>query len=1310
MKATYIPSGDELAKALSFLRQDCTKDEAWRSLVLKAIDHGVTIESKPAIKDEEQPKFDPKRIEETKKFLLTALHKLNAKKRDKDDDDDEEMHDDNEGTHHEKARDIAEDIIVDALWLTGTMLQDSVKEMSSEEGVDITAARIIAPDDSSDDEVNGVREPHVQQQTNVFKKSYTALCKLTSELVLTAQGDTLPPLSFQKLLASLEPQHLKDSNIFTQQVFDLFIKKIRKLNTDMYYRQKKVNLMQEESEGYAKYMRMLIDIPMYVSQFQNETGQVQSAIVQDFDNIVETAKLNVVELIGTFDLDPNRCLDLTLDAMENTIRQIIQNLKTKKTGAASTASTVSIREVVSNAQDFALNMKSLMQILHLFPFHNISHLIGFKFASYSNGGCNQHNSIPETLYYLTAILAANGILSLSSLPPHLPPLTDITKAHDAWKKMYQKKIRKMGVVSLNSAKKKEEEVDPDLQMVESMKHNPSIQIFETMLDLGTDFNSACEIFSSKPIDKDMSPSKDDMKKIYEMLVKCCCVNPSLGTNLCKILNDALKPLMKAKLSNIGSALMKSDGDEDGEVSSAPIVSFLLPTNWRSIVLEIDSEISLLELCQTIEHIMEPIISSGSMASDPKLYCNLCRLYRAMLLEAVPNTSTSDGEVQLSDNEVDEEVFKFIERCLVGTLSLFPLNPAIASDLWSILSLFPCHLRYALYFSWRKHGLEKAALRSTIEPSKPLAHVESEVSTGISTKYLLKRMSKDNIKDMGRQVSKVAHNNPLVVFTLMLNQIESYDNLILMMVETFKFMSVLSLDVVGYCLLVSIGGEGEARNKLQDDGVNAAQWLSSLETFTGAFYRRFASVELGGLLSYFTRRLHQGHTLELGVLQSLLKMTGGYGFVDSESTAILSEVQLEGRCGSLALRRETSDFGIVEKVNISSSRKLRASLQSNSSGIIFVILIAQLRSKVLYSSGKGSPNQIKLVGNLYDKCHRTLNILLSFLTDGSQDDPAKPTDDGTIATFAKQMPHLDLLCTKFAVPYPDAWTICRPLIRASLFAEEDQNLYDASMPEYLEKFHPKSKEMEKSLSNMVTKGDWNHMSKQLFSCFYTYSIYDIGCPVDTYKNEIARVKREIDRLEIFQKGGKDALGIQASMISAAAAAGGTSREIRDATTFTKEHARELDRCKNTEKMLERDMDRQEKHSKHVLKILESGRDTFFKDLPSGLDRSSRVFFTTCIYPRCLISPEDALYCARFIMLLHGLNTPGFSTMEIIDVIVNSVVGALYSITEDEAGCFGIFLNEMWKYVSQWRYDEEFFKNHVDGKVSHCISDFNLYLKM
>ena len=163
----------------------------------------------------------------------------------------------------------------------------------------------------------------------------------------------------------------------------------------------------------------------------------------------------------------------------------------------------------------------------------------------------------------------------------------------------------------------------------------------------------------------------------------------------------------------------------------------------------------------------------------------------------------------------------------------------------------------------------------------------------------------------------------------------------------------------------------------DDGVNTAQWFSSLETFTGAFYKRFTEVELHGLLAYFTKRLHGGHALELGVLQSLVKMAGGYGFVDSCSPAALSTMQLDGRCGSLTLKRETSDFGIVEKMNIKSSRRLRAALQSNACGVTFLILLSQLRRKILFDGSKGSPKQIKLIGNLYDNCHRTLNTLLAF---------------------------------------------------------------------------------------------------------------------------------------------------------------------------------------------------------------------------------------------------------------------------------------------------------------------------------------------
>jgi THO complex subunit 2 len=66
--------------------------------------------------------------------------------------------------------------------------------------------------------------------------------------------------------------------------------------------------------------------------------------------------------------------------------------------------------------------------------------------------------------------------------------------------------------------------------------------------------------------------------------------------------------------------------------------------------------------------------------------------------------------------------------------------------------------------------------------------------------------------MGRQLAQTSHNNPLVVFTDILDKIESYDNMILMMVDTFQFITKLGLDVMGYCLLVSLGGGEDVGQK------------------------------------------------------------------------------------------------------------------------------------------------------------------------------------------------------------------------------------------------------------------------------------------------------------------------------------------------------------------------------------------------------------------------------------------------------------------------------------------------------------------
>jgi THO complex subunit 2 len=487
-----------------------------------------------------------------------------------------------------------------------------------------------------------------------------------------------------------------------------------------------------------------------------------------------------------------------------------------------------------------------------------------------------------------------------------------------------------------------------------------------------------------------------------------------------------------------------------------------------------------------------------------------------------------------------------------------------------------------------------------------------------------------------------------------------------------------------------------------DGVNPEQWLSSLETFAGAFYKKFTDVEIHGLLAYFTKRLNGGHTLELGVLRSLLKMAGGYGFADSESIASLSQVQLDGRCGGLMLKRETSDFGIVEKVNIHSSRRLRAALQHDSCGVTILILLSQLRTRVLFDSSKSTPKQIKLIGNLYDTCQRTLNTLLAFLVDGSEDLRSQK-NGGAIACYANSLPTLGQLYEDFGISSPNVWMLCRPLLRAAILMTEDVEQGKKSkseVPYFLKSFHPSSDEVQKKCRQMVHESCWNHMTPLVYQRFFTYNISDLYCPEERYKTEIVRLDKEVDLLTQLQRGGREADGMRASLAAKAVAAGGTQRDIRQALAFTKEHEIELQRLKDNSGKLSFHMKRQKNHCKSVCDKLQEEKSKFFTGLEGkdGKIMTPSVFFAHCLYPRSLQSAEDAMYCARFIEMLHEMDTPGFHTLQILDSAINAIAGALYSITEDEAGCLGIFFEKIWTVISEWRYDEKKYDSAVSKKVS------------
>ena len=79
-------------------------------------------------------------------------------------------------------------------------------------------------------------------------------------------------------------------------------KKVIKINTRMVYTQQKYNLMCEETEGYAKLTAAL-------HQFAAHHAPGRPAAAAE----VATLRRHVQALVGQFDIDPNRALDLVLE-------------------------------------------------------------------------------------------------------------------------------------------------------------------------------------------------------------------------------------------------------------------------------------------------------------------------------------------------------------------------------------------------------------------------------------------------------------------------------------------------------------------------------------------------------------------------------------------------------------------------------------------------------------------------------------------------------------------------------------------------------------------------------------------------------------------------------------------------------------------------------------------------------------------------------------------------------------------------------------------------------------------------------------
>ncbi|CAL1526810.1 unnamed protein product [Lymnaea stagnalis] len=903
-----------------------------------------------------------------------------------------------------------------------------------------------------------------------------------------------------------------------------FNQKYVKTKTRLYYKQQKFNLLREESEGYSK----------LVTELNPDFG---------LKNSWEQALQNIKSLIGCFDLDPNRVLDIILEGFE------------------------------CHPEEHVFYVPLLRS--YIIDKLTLCHILGFKFQFRESADC----STPVSLFRCAALLLKHELVDLDDLYPYLLPSdTEIIPFYNKEVADAKAYARKLQTVVL-SDKKDDEKKEDEQQIIDLRENNQKLGLCEALLDIGA-WENAKAILDRLP---------ENFAVVY----------PSISFALCSLIHRVLEPVYE---KNIGfSPLLAKKRIRSVQICDSPQAHTF----------------------QQLYHLAMPMLYYlGPYASkDPVLMVKIIRLTKTFM------TKRHSGGIGPDDDIAYYGFLNAIEEVLLPSLSLLPSNCSMAEELWSLLRLYPYEIRYRLYGTWKNESYL----------SYPIL-IRARADCIDRAKYIMKRLSKETVKPSGRQLGKLSHNNPGIVFEYVLNQIQRYDNLIGPVVDSFKYLTTISYDMLTFCIIEAIANP--EKDRMKTDNMNISLWLQSLANFAGAICRKY-QVELTGILQYVANQLKAGKSIDLLLLREVVQKMAGI-----EISEEVTDDQLEAMAGGELVRQEGSNFSQVRNTKKSSTR-LKDTLLEHDLALSLCLLMSQQRDSTVFA--EDANKHLKLVGKLYDQCQDTLVQFGSFLS------MQLSTEE-----FVKRLPPIDVLLSTYHIPHSAAFFLSRPL-----YAHAINVRYDELKKQEKDKdkkgnnkatcYINASKEVMgpivEAIKPVFSSKIWDDLTPQFYITFWSLSMYDLYVPTTAYEKQIA---------------------LQESQISAVEA-------NRDMPASKKR--KEQERCKILIDKLKDEAKKQTEHVQRVTERLEKEKELWF---PTGTLKSEMTtnLLQYCLFPRCCFTASDAVYCGHFIQVLHNLKTPNFSTLITYDRVFNDITYTVTSCTENEARRYGRFLCSALETIMRW----------------------------
>ncbi|XP_069749018.1 THO complex subunit 2 isoform X5 [Narcine bancroftii] len=930
----------------------------------------------------------------------------------------------------------------------------------------------------------------------------------------------------------LDPETLESLGLVKQS--QQFNQKSVKIKTKLFYKQQKFNLLREENEGYGK---------LFTELGQDLSGNLTSVLILE----------NIKSLIGCFNLDPNRVLDIILE----------------------------VYECRPEHDDFFVPLiESYMCMCEL---QTLCHILGFKFKFYQE----PNGETPSSLYRVAAILLQNNLIELDDLYVHLLPLdTNILEQHKREIVEAKQIARKLTLVVLSADKpdEKEKEKDKEEEKNEKPPDNQKLGLLEALLKIGDWDHAQCIM--------------DQIPPFYATSHK------PIALALCQLIHIITEPLYRrvgVPKGAKGTVILSLRNER----APKPVETF---EDLRKEVFSM--------LCYLGPHLWH----------DPILFAKVVRIGKAFMKE-----HSSDGSKPDDKERTESLVSCFLsiaDQVLLPSLTLMDSNACMSEELWGMLKAFPYQYRYRLYGQWKNETYN----------SHPLL-VKVKAQTIDRAKYIMKRLTKENVKPSGRQIGKLSHSNPTILFDYILSQIQKYDNLIIPVVDSLKYLTSLNYDILAYCIIEALANPEKERMKHDDTTIST--WLQSLASFCGAIFRKYP-IELTGLLQYVANQLKAGKSFDLLILKEVVQKMAGI-----EITEEMTTEQLEAMTGGEQLKAEGGYFGQIRNTK-KSSQRLKDALLDHDLALPLCLLMAQQRNGVIFQ--ESGEKHLKLVGKLYDQCHDTLVQFGGFLASNLS------TED-----YIKRVPSIDVLCNQFHTPHDAAFFLSRPMYAHHISSKYDElkkaekgNKQQQKVHKYINACELVMAPVHDAVVSLHPAKVWDDISPQFYATFWSLSMYDLAVPNPSYD-------REVNKLKIQMKAIDD------------------NQEMP-----LNKKKKEKERCTALQDKLQEEEKKQMEHAHRVLQRLKLEKDNWLL-AKSTKNETITKFLQLCIFPRCIFSAIDAVYCAKFVELVHELKTPNFSTLLCYDRVFSDIIYTVASCTENEASRYGRFLCNMLETVTRWHSD-------------------------